>query len=493
MRIVQIATECAPIAKVGGLADVVYGLSRALRKQGHHVEVLLPKYDCINYSELTELKVHKRQIWSFENNHRYNNTIWSAKIHDLPLFLLETHHPLFYFTRSMIYGCPDDNDRFLYFCRASMEYLLQSGEEIDIIHTHDWPTAAISILHKKMYKALNMKAKSTVLTIHNLEHQGRISPSNLTKIGLRGETFLNEDEMQDPLIAGNLNLMKGGIKYADAITTVSPTYKKEIETSEGGRGLDSFIKKYTGKITGILNGLDEDFWNPSQDRYLIKRYPEKCTPLSKVFEAKKENREYLTQHLLLEKKNTPLVASIGRLVMQKAPHLILHALHRTLELGGQFILLGTPMDAESKALVEKARKEITGNKNALLHLQYDEALSHQLFAAADLFIIPSLFEPCGLTQMIALKYGAIPIARQTGGLSDTVFDIEQDEIPFARRNGFTFEFPDSQGVTWALNRAFDYLQNRPKAREDLVRSALHSNFSWEKAAGEYAKIYQSIG
>ena len=266
MYIVHIAAEIAPVAKVGGLGDVVYGLAQEMHRGGHQIEILLPKYDCLDYTRLQNLRIDTREVWSFENLNRYSNTIWSSELDQLKLLLLEPHHSAFYFSRGTIYGCKDDNDRFLYFCRLCLEFLFKSGRKPDVIHVHDWPTAAVALLYKEMYQQLGFQVPAIVFTIHNLDYQGRCSVNNLTKIGLRGENYLTKDSLQDPLLAGTLNLLKGGLKYADAITTVSPTYEQEIKTAEGGRGLHEEIKKYQNKLKGILNGIDIQYWNPKQIR-----------------------------------------------------------------------------------------------------------------------------------------------------------------------------------------------------------------------------------
>src|SRR5690349_13518310 len=198
MHIVHIASELAPIAKVGGLGDVIHGLSKELQSAGHTVEILLPKYDCLHYEGLKDLKVAFRELWVLEGTHRYNNTIWSARIDGLNVILIEPHHPQYYFTRGMIYGCHDDIDRFIYFSKVAMEYLFKAGKAPDVIHVHDWPTALAAVLFKDVYQPLGYQGKGTVLTLHNMEHQGKCQPFNLSKIGLPGESYLAPDKMQDP-------------------------------------------------------------------------------------------------------------------------------------------------------------------------------------------------------------------------------------------------------------------------------------------------------
>ncbi len=482
MHIIQLASELAPVAKVGGLGDVVFGLSQELSKNGNDVEIIIPKYDCLDFRELKNLKVEKRELWSFEGPYRYNNTIWSAEVDRLKIILIEPHHPKHYFSRGKIYDCPDDIDRFAYFTRTALEYLFKRATPYDVLHCHDWPTGLAPVLYKEMYQKMGLALKKTILTIHNLQHQGKCTPANLSRVGLRGEDFLTPDKLQDPYSPGLLNLLKGGIVYADSLTTVSPNYEKEIQTIDGGCGLDQVLVKYKHKLKGILNGLDETYWNPATDPHLIAQYTK-----STVQKGKAENRKHILTHFGLAEKNAPIVASVGRLVSQKSPQLILYALQRTLEKGGQFLLLGSTTDPA----LEKAFKAFSENENTAINLDHDESMAHLFFAAADMFIIPSLFEPCGLTQMIAMRYGAVPIARKTGGLADTVFDWDTSDRPQGERNGFTFDFPDTQGVDWALDRALKLWKEEPKAWKKIQAQGMSVDFSWAHSTPEYLKIYQT--
>ncbi len=496
MYIVQIVTELCPVARVGGLADVIYGLSKELSKQGHKLEIILPKYDCLNYGALRNLKVEFRELWSFDGMSRFNNTIWSAEIDGLKLLLIEPHHPQYYFSRGVIYGCHDDIDRFIYFSRTAMEFLFKSARSPDAIHVHDWPTALVPILYKDMYQPLGYKAGGTVLTIHNMEHQGRCQPFNLSRVGLRGDSYLIPDKMQDPYSLTLLNLLKGGIEYADRITTVSPNYEKEIQTPEGGFGLEDALASNRKKLKGILNGIDEDFWNPEKDPHLVQRYSTyniDKNKLSAVTEAKKENKRHLRIHFGIKEDDVPLVGSVTRLVPQKSPDLIKFALYRTIDKGGQFVLLGTTPIITIQNEFEALKEELKNNDQSAVLLDNDEALAHQIFAAADMFVIPSLFEPCGLTQLIALRYGTVPIARLTGGLADTVFDIDTSSRPLDLRNGFTFDFPDRKGVDWALSRALDCYKHQPQKWQSLILNGMRQDFSWRHSVSEYLSLYQNLG
>lgn len=495
MHIVQIATELAPIAKVGGLGDVIYGLSKELSRLGHTVEILLPKYDCIHYPLLKNLKVEQKELWSYDGPYRFNNTVWSAQVDGLKVLMIEPHHPQYFFSRGMIYGCEDDIDRFSYFSRTAMEYLFKANKRPDAIHLHDWPTALAAVLYKDMYQPLGYMAGGTVLTIHNMEHQGRCLPQNLSRTGLRGESYLDPDKMRDPYAFGEVNLLKGGIEYADRVTTVSPTYENEIQTPEGGFGLESVLIKHRAKLKGILNGIDEDFWNPEKDPHLVQKYPTHGIDkgrISSLIQGKQENKRQLRTHLGLKDSDAPLVASVSRLVPQKSPDLIKFALSRSLEMEAQCIVLGTSPIPEIHKEFERLQQELATNENAKILLDKDEALAHQIYAAADIFIIPSRFEPCGLTQLIALRYGAVPVARMTGGLADTIFDIDTSSRPAQERNGFTFDALDTQGLDLALTRAIDCFRKEPGKWQQLLLNGVNRDFSWKHAAPEYVSLYQSL-
>lgn len=493
MHIFHIATELAPIAKVGGLADVLYGLSRELVRSGHQVEILIPKYDSIDFSRLKQLKVEMREVACIEGTQEIHNSVWSAELDGLRVLLLEPHHPLYYFGRGKIYGCEDDIERFTYFCTAALEYLMKRGSFPDILHLHDWPTALVAPLCKEIYNPLGLKTEAVMLTIHNLEYQSKCHPQKIARIGLRGENPLIREKMQDQTLQGTINILKGGIEYADFVTTVSPSYEKEIKTVAGGAGLDGVLVKHQKKLKGILNGIDADFWNPEKDPLLIKRYKtdglRSSADLKQVHEGKRENRKQLRTHFGLKEENAPLVASVTRLSKQKGPELILYTLNRTVKKGGQFVLLGS----DHGSIIEKQFLDLQGlDKRVGISIDSDEALAHLIFAAADMLIIPSRYEPCGLTQMIALRYGTIPLVRRTGGLADTVFDIDTSDLPKEQRNGFNFDFYDTGGIDWVLDRAFECWTKERAKWEQLMLNGARKDFSWKEPARAYVDLYHSL-
>jgi starch synthase len=490
MHIIHLSSELAPIAKVGGLGDVVYGLSLELIKQGHTVEVILPKYDTIDYRWIKNLQVLEKELKSFDGPLKYNNTIWSGDVDGIKVLLVEPHHPAQFFSRGAIYGCADDVDRFLYFSRTSMEFIYKTKRKPDCIHLHDWPVAVASTLYKDMYIPLGMRIGGTLLTIHNVEHQGKCAPHNLTRIGLPGEKYLTPERYQDNIIPQVINLLKGGIEDATLITTVSPNYSQEILTQDFGHGLEKDLQRNKDKITGILNGIDPNFWNPETDPHLLQRYS--ALSMDKVFEAKESNRKQLSTHLGIEYSNAPLIGCITRLVPQKGPELIIHAIRRTIKQHGIFVLLGSEYSSETKTQFLDLKKELAESKSFGLLLDRDEPLAHLIFAASDFLIVPSIFEPCGLTQMIALRYGSIPIVRNTGGLADTVFDVNFSKLPQEKRNGFVFEDPTKKAMEAVIDRALSEKKNDPIKWKNIVQNALHYDFSWKQSIIKYIELYSSL-
>jgi starch synthase len=489
MRITHIASEMTPIAKVGGLADVIHGLSKELIRLGHEIEVILPKYDCIDSKGLSQLRIEVPELWHDARDCRFKSTVFSAYVDGIKVYLIDMHHPEQLFNRGVIYGCHDDLARFVLFSEVALHFLAQKESGPDLIHLHDWPTAIIAGLCKEGMRPED--TKGVVLTLHNMQHQGKCALEELLYCNLKLSTstlcqFQDNDGM---------NLLKGGIECADHVTTVSPHYEKEIQSEPGAFGLHETVMKNASKIRGILNGIDTTFWDPAHDTYLNCRYDARQVDLSRmdsVVKWKRANRQQLSKQLGLCYEETPLVAAVARLVPQKSPQLLIHALRRTLEKGGQFVLLGSSPIPEIREEFEALQKECRAGDRARILMQKDEGLAHKIFAAADIFLIPSLFEPCGLTQLIALRYGTVPVARLTGGLVDTVFDVETASVPPEARNGFTFDFPDAAGLDWALLRALECCQNQREKWKQLMLQGMRCDFSWQKTAPLYVELYGEL-
>ncbi|MDE3045176.1 MAG: glycogen synthase [Verrucomicrobiota bacterium] len=490
MRIVQVAAEFAPFAKAGGLGEVIVGLSRELTRRGEQVDVILPKYDFILPHHLRQLQLEVPDFKTTESGKQVANAMWSAEAEHCRLHLLEARHPSGYFHRGKIYGCEDDIPRFLYFCRAVAEYLKLKKQPIDILHLHDWHVSALAPLIRDLFQK-EVPVKAIVLTIHNIEYQGHCATHDLDAIGLKGERYLTPASLQDAVYPKSINLLKGGILYADSITAVSPTYAKEILTRANGFHLDATLRSVSHKLTGILNGIDYHLWNPASDAHLFAPYSH-TDSLPKILEAKKANKHALEQRFGLSNSGRPWVGAVTRLVPQKGPELIEEGLRQTLPLGGSFALLGSTPSPKLQKHFESLKHQFEGHKQAFIQLTYDEALAHQLFAALDFLLVPSHFEPCGLTQLIAMRYGALPIVRATGGLKDTVFDCDDAMIPLSKRNGFSFLQATPQAMTATLQRALHFWRTDPTAVHATIQRVMQLDYGWQKPANEYLRLFKKI-
>jgi len=480
MRIVHVASELAPIAKVGGLADVLLGLSREQIKQGHQVDLFIPKYDCFADHGATKFQQKGDPYLSFYGDKWHETKIHFGHVGDLPVHFVDPHHPDRLFKRGNFYGFHDDDKRFLFFARAVLEYLKREHIVPDVIHIHDWHASMIPLLLKEVYKNDKIGKTKTVLTVHNMSYQGVAPAERLNEIGLPAEKYRHWNELEDPDQLGKVNFLKGGITYADAITTVSPTYAKEILTPDRGCRLDALLRYHQKKLKGILNGIDHDAWNPENDPYL---YPLK---------GKAACKRALKEALHLENGDKPIVSCISRLVPQKGIELIKRAIFRTLEKGGQFVLLGSSPDPAIQAAFDTLKKSFFQNPNVYFFLRPDERLSHLIFAGSDMMVVPSIFEPCGLTQLIALRYGTVPIVRATGGLADTVEDIDNSKLPLEQRNGYRFDAPSEASLDSALDRALDCWFKHPKKWESLKNNGMKQDSSWKLPAESYEEVYRSI-
>lgn len=461
MRIVHLSAELAPIAKVGGLGDVVYGLAKEQVRKGEQVEVILPKHKRLHLSKLDAIKKFPTPLFV----HEFPVTVWKATLESIPVTLIEIDHPNNPFERDSIYGFSDDPFRFIIFALAAQSYL--SNQRLDILHLHDWHTSIAALL--------SIDTKGTVLTIHNMRYQGQCLPEELKIAGLERQ----REKLKDPHNPEMISLLKGGILFSDRVTTVSPTYAKEVLSPPESYGMERTLKQKG--ITGILNGIDYDYWNSAYDPYLSVRY--RRDHWEELQESKRKNREEIQKKLNMSKPKGPLVSAISRLVPQKGPHLIKAALKETLRLGGQAILLGAGAPPDIDKEFRELAEEFKSNRDIHFHFDYDEALGHELYAASDLLLVPSLFEPCGLTQMIAMRYGTLPLVRLTGGLADTVVD---------GKNGFSFRQSDPGEIINALKRAFTLYQANPLEWKKMVEEGARSNFTWTHSAALYRALYSEI-
>jgi len=496
MHIIHIASELAPLAKVGGLADVVLGLSRELSWKGHDVDIIIPKYDCMDSEQVRDLSIEVSDLMSYYDGKWYPNTIWKGWVENLKVYFIDPHHPQFFFSRGCFYGCEDDIERFLYFSRASMEFLFKREIKPDIIHLHDWETAVIPLLFEDMYKKLGYSKPKTVMTIHNIDYQGKCSPRDLDHIGLSGNYYLKPERLQDNFSPDLINILKGGIVYSNAITTVSPNYANEVMTAEGGRGLQSTLKLFQNKFKGILNGIDYSYWNPEIDRFLPAHFSPREIPSSKkdrnTLDKKGFIKKILRERLNLIEDHRPIVSCITRLVPQKGIELIKHTIKHITQKKGQFILLGASPIPSITAEFYELQQVYRDHPHVHIVLHHQEELAHLIYAGSDMIIVPSLFEPCGLTQMIALKYGTIPIVRKTGGLADTVFDVDYSGKQFEDTNGYVFDHPDAKGIDSALDRAVHTWFSEQEKWHRLMINCMNIDYSWNHSSDQYLEVYQKL-
>jgi starch synthase len=488
MYIVQIASECAPVIKAGGLGDVVYGLSRELENRGHCVELILPMYDCMRYDHIWGLHDAYKDLWVPWWGGAIHCSVYCGWVHGHVCFFIEPHSEDNFFHRGCYYGCGDDNMRFAFFSKAALEFLLRSNKRPDIIHCHDWQTGLVPVMLYEIYKFNGMWEQRAVYTIHNFKHQGIAGAEVLWGTGLNRESYyFNYARLRDNFNPFCLNLMKGGIIYANYITTVSPHHAWEAHHTDVSYGLGHTLHLHQYKFGGVLNGIDYNVWNPEIDTYISTNYN------PQTFEDKVLNKKALRERLWLEESDKPIVCYIGRLDDQKGVHLVHHAIYHALANGAQFVLLGSATEPSIHTWFAHEKEFLNDNPDVHIELGFNEELSHLIYAGADIIVVPSNFEPCGLTQMIGLKYGTVPVVRGVGGLVNTVFDYDYDEEhPLEERNGFVFYQTDNTALESALNRALVLYQNKPEAFRALAIQGMECDYSWNHPGEKYVEIYDLI-
>ncbi|KAL8488225.1 hypothetical protein ACS0TY_024033 [Phlomoides rotata] len=490
MHIVHVTAEMAPIAKVGGLGDVVTGLARACLMRGHTVEVFLPFYECINKQHIKELALTSTYNSYYDGSWIPTN-VYRGVVLGIPVLFIEPSNH-FFKGESLYGGSYNELEAYLFFSRACLECLQVSGTQPDIIHVHEWQTSSLPLLYWDMYHYLSLKKPRIVLTIHNMEHYGECRQEQLSKCGLDGSIYATEEKAVDDRTVGHnperLSLLKGGIVYSNAAVTVSPTYLKETLCSGWLAGT---LIRHRDKYFGILNGIDTGIWNPATDAFLPAKFD------ANQIEGKKLCKLFVQRGLGLspegltsDSERVPLVVCITRLVAQKGLHFIINAIKHVDVLGGQMVILGTASDAGVGREFEGLAQMHNKGSSIRILLTYSEELSHMLYAAADIVMVPSIYEPCGLSQMLGMRYGAVPVVRKTGGLADTVFDMDDQSRP-EMANGFVFEGIDEGSLNWALDRAFSYYREKPDEWRGIVKKDMQMDNSWDNTAVKYIDVYNS--
>ncbi|MED4223901.1 glycogen synthase GlgA [Neobacillus cucumis] len=474
MKILFAVSECSPFAKSGGLADVAGSLPKELKSLGTDVRVILPKYGTIS----EEYKQNMKKIKEFTVSVGWRNQycgIEELTYQGITFYFVDNEY---YFKREGLYGYYDDGERFAYLNRAILEAIAELDFYPDVLHCHDWHTAMIPyLLRTEYYKRKGYGLIKTVFTIHNLQFQG-IFPKEVLGdlLGLDYQSF-QSGHLE---FFGNVNFMKGGLVASDKITTVSPTYKEEIQSPTFGEKLDGLLRARKDDLIGILNGIDEEFYNPSIDPLIYENY-KADTYLKKAVNKK----EIQKQFGLPQSTSTPLLVMITRLTKQKGLDLVRHVLREILQEDVQVIILGTG-DYEYEEYLRQAARVYPDKLK--VYTGFNEELAHKIYAAADLFLMPSQFEPCGLGQMIAMRYGAIPIVRETGGLNDTVNSFNEFT---GKGNGFSFQNFNAHDMLYTIQRALSFYHDKP-VWESIVEQAMEKDYSWAQSAFRYSQLYAEL-
>ena len=478
MKVLIAASEVVPFAKTGGLADVAGTLVNELKKNGVDANVILPLYGSIKQAaNAFGIKPLNKEIAVPLGNDIETGRLWEGRTSEgAGVYLIENDK---FYDRDGLYGTPegdysDNAPRFIFFSRGVIETVLALGLNVDIIHCNDWQTGLIPVYLKTIYRNEFPKT-AAIMTVHNLGYQGLFQKSDMPLTGLGWNMF----HMEGLEFYGKLNLLKGGLLFADVITTVSKTYAKEIQTPEYGFGLENVLSKRSGALCGIINGINYSEWNSWEDTLIPARYSKK------KLKGKTDCKINLQKECGLLSGSSPLIGMVTRLSSQKGLDLVTEAAAGIVESGAQMAILGIGDEHFHKVLSDLQAKY---SGSISLTIGFDDILAHKIYAGADIFLMPSLYEPCGLGQLIALRYGTIPAARRTGGLNDTITEYD---FSTGAGTGFLFDMYSSDDMLKAIRRAVEAFKNK-KDWEQIQHNAMSQNFSWHKSAKEYAALYRKV-
>ena len=476
MKIVMVASESRPFCKTGGLADVVYSLSKELAVLGEDVSIILPFYDSVR-RQLADEPLKKAASFKTHMSWRKQTVdVYQVERDGINYYLIENRQ---YFERGHIYGDFDDGERFGFFTMAAKELMLAKRMYPNIIHVHDWQAGMLPCILKMDPECRKKFAKTKfVFTIHNPAFQGLMPKFTL------GDFYNLTDDLFDNgsvRFKDQVSTLKAGIVYADKITTVSPTHHLELLTPEGGMGLDTVLRYREWDFSGILNGIDYLEFNPGDDKQIAMPFTEK-----NLVTGKKANREALFKEYGLKNTRGPLFSLVTRITWQKGFDIIFPAIEELVNRGASIFMLGSGETGYEQRWEDLKRRY---PDRIGLYIGYSDSLAHKIYAASDFFIMPSLFEPCGLGQMIAQRYGTLPIVRRTGGLRDSVicYGVNSAETS----NGFGFDAYSAYEMKRTSHYAYDVYQDK-KLLHKLMKNAMLTDNSWQKSTQEYLKLYNQL-
>ena len=473
MKIAMVCSEANPFIKTGGLADVTYSLSKELAVLGEEVAIILPLYNkikaqCLPLEFVTV--VHVNLGWRHESTN-----VFHLKRDGIDYYFLENWH---YFERDGIYGYEDDGERFAFYTLAVAHLLPQINFKADIIHVHDWQPGMLFCYIRENNMEFYKDSKF-VLSIHNPAFQGIISRYSLGDLYNLPDRLFYSGQVE---FGGNVSTLKAGIIYANKITTVSPNHRYELLTPEGSMGLNNVLCFREYDFCGILNGIDYEEFNPSKDPFIAKEFG-----IRNYISGKAENKKAVLEKFNLKDESAPLYSLVSRITWQKGMNLVFSAVRELASRGANIVLLGSGEYACEQEM-ERLHREFPDHVG--IYIGYNNALAHQIYAGSDFFLMPSLFEPCGLGQMIAQRYGTLPIVRRTGGLKDSVINYDGNNSDVS--NGFGFD----NYSEWDMNRtclyAHDIYYNHNEIFKQLVKNALKTDNSWQKSVKQYHELYKSI-
>ena len=476
MKVLFAASECVPFVKTGGLADVVGALPKRLRDLGVDVRVMLPMYSAIE-PKWREKMEHVLFFYVNLGWRRQYVGIEKLVYEGITFYFIDNEQ---YFGRNYIYGYgADEGERFAYFCRAVLESLPLIDFVPDVIHCNDWQTGLIPPMLDIQYRKLEQyKNVKTVFTIHNLKYQGLFQIDDIEEMVSLGELAYTADSLE---FYGMCSFIKGGIVFADHITTVSPTYAQEIQTAYYGERLDGLLRARAGSLTGILNGIDTVEYDPETDPSIAVNYT------ADTFEKKAGDKIALQRQLgLHENADAPIIAMVTRLNSQKGLDLVERVLAEIMSTGAQMVVLGMG-ESKYEDLFNWAQWKYAGQLSATFQMNHE--LSHRIYAGADMYLMPSMFEPCGLSQLISLRYGTLPIVRETGGLRDTVLSYNEYT---GEGNGFSFLNYNAHDMLHVIERAVSIYHEKKDVWNMLARRAMQGSYGWDESAKKYLALYEEL-